>query len=96
MTEEQAREYYCFALLREPLDRQKSLYYFYKKWKSPKTPASLDEYKSWAPYGLFEDPNSRIVQTDLLKIRGELVGEYWLYEDLDVRLNHFMTSSMLR
>ena len=94
LTEEQAREYYCFALLREPLDRQKSLYYFYKKWKSPKTPASLDEYKSWAPYGLFEDPNSRIIQTDLLKIRGELVGEYWLYEDLDVRLNHFMTETL--
>lgn len=91
LTEDQAREYYCFALLRNPIDRAKSFYYFYKKFRSPHTPADLNEYKSWVHNGVFDnDQNSAIVQTDLLKIRGELIGEYWLYEDLSTRLEYFM------
>lgn len=95
LTEEQARDYYCFALLRNPIDRQKSFYYFYKKWKSPKTEPSLEEYKSWTANGVFNnDANSAIVQTDLLKIRGEYIGEYWLFEDLYPKLNEFMTQTL--
>lgn len=91
LTEQQARDYYSFALLRNPLDRQKSFYYFYKKFRSPGTPPSLEEYKSWTRGGVFDnDANAAIVQTDLLKIRGEQTGDYWLYENLDTNLQHFM------
>ena len=91
ITEEQASEYYCFALLRNPIDRAKSFYYFYKKFRSPNKPPSLEEYKSWTNNGVFDnDANSAIVQTDLLKFRNTLYGEYWLYEDLGTRLEYFM------
>lgn len=91
LTEEQAREYYTFALLRNPVDRQKSFYYFYKKFRSPRTQPSIEEYRNWVTNGAFNnDPNAAIVQADLLKIRGESIGDYWLYEKLADRLMTFM------
>ena len=92
ITEQQAREYNCFALLRDPVDRSKSLYYFYKKFISPNYPDSLEEYKAWTgSTGVFRnDPNSGIQQTSLLKIKGEPVGRYWLYEDLEKELFDLM------
>lgn len=89
--EEQAREYTCFALLRNPIDRQKSFYYFYKKFKSPGWEGSIEEYKSWTRNGVFKgEANSVIRQSDLLKINGEQVGEYWLYENLEQKLFDFL------
>lgn len=97
ITEEQAREYDVFALLRDPIDRAKSFYYFYKKFRSPGTSPSLEEYKRWTNKGVFNnDPNSAIVQTDLLKIKGESVGRYWLYENLEKELSNFMFHRRLR
>lgn len=92
ITEEQAREYNCFALLRDPIDRAKSLYYFYKKFRSPNFPASLEEYKAWTgESGIFNnDPNSGICQTSLLKLKGEPIGRYWLYENLEKELFDFL------
>lgn len=91
ITEEQAREYNCFALLRDPVDRAKSFYYFYKKFRSPHLLASLDEYKTWTRNGVFDnDANSAIRQTDLLKIKGKPVGRYWLYEELEKELFDLM------
>lgn len=91
LTEEQAKEYTCFALLRNPIDRAKSFYYFYKKFKAPHRPASLDEYKAWTHYGVFRgEPNSGIVQTHLLKLGDEQLGRYWLYEDLEQELFDFL------
>lgn len=93
ITEEQAHNYYCFALLRNPIDRAKSFYYFYKKWRTPNKPASLKEYKSWTNNGVFDnDANSGIVQTDLLKFKDKMYGTYWLYEDLHIRLPMFMAN----
>jgi hypothetical protein len=97
ITEEQAREYDVFALLRDPIDRAKSFYYFYKKFRSPGISPSLEEYKRWTNKGVFNnDPNSAIVQTDLLKIKGESVGRYWLYENLEKELSNFMFHRRLR
>ena len=91
ITEEQAREYNCFALLRDPIDRAKSFYYFYKKFRSPGRPPSLDEYKAWTINGVFtNDQNSAIRQTDLLKINDKPVGRYWLYENLEKELFDLM------
>jgi len=91
ITEQQAREYDVFALLRDPIDRAKSFYYFYKKFRSPRTSPSLEEYKNWTNRGVFNnDPNSGIVQTSLLKIGNESVGRFWLYENLEEELFKFM------
>lgn len=91
LTREQAEEYNCFALLRDPIDRAKSFYYFYKKFRSPNTSPSIHEYKAWTNNGVFtHDRNSGILQTSLLKLRGKPVGRYWLYEDLEKELFDFM------
>lgn len=91
LTKEQALEYDCFALLRDPIERAKSFYYFYKKFRSPGKEASLAEYKSWTRNGVFNnDPNSGIVQADLLSLDGKIVGKYWLYENLEKELSNFM------
>jgi hypothetical protein len=91
LTYEQASTYKCFALLRNPLDRAKSFYYFYKKFKDPHSPASLEEYRRWTKNGVFYgEANSAIVQTSLLKLRGQPIGEYWLYENLKEELQKFM------
>lgn len=90
ITEEQAREYDVFALLRDPIDRAKSFYYFYKKFRTPGREASLEEYKSWTNNGVFDnDANSAIRQTDLLKIGEERIGRFWLYENLEEELFQF-------
>jgi len=90
ITEEQAREYDVFALLRDPVDRAKSFYYFYKKFRTPGRDASLEEYKSWTNNGVFDnDANSAIRQSDLLKIGEERVGRFWLYENLEEELFQF-------
>lgn len=91
ITKDQALSYKSFAVLRNPVDRQKSFYYFYKKWKNRRKPHSLNEYKIWAPEGTFKDePNSAIRQIDFLTLDGKIIGEYWLYENINDELNKFM------
>lgn len=93
ITPEQASSYKSIAVLRDPADRQKSFYYFYKKWKGRAKQPSLEEYKVWAPNGTFlNEPNSSIRQTDFLSLQGKIVGEYWLYENLHHELSKFMKS----
>jgi hypothetical protein len=93
ITEFQARTYKSFAVLRDPIDRQKSFYYFYKKWKNRARLPSLREYKKWTPNGTFvKEPNSAIRQTDFLSLNGKIIGDYWLYENLNAELNNFMKS----
>lgn len=91
ITEHQARTYKVFSVLREPLDRQRSFFYFYGKWKGGGKPLTLEHYKAWAPNGYFKgEPNSAMIQTDFLKLNGELIGDFWLYEDLNKHLVDLM------
>lgn len=91
ITKQQALEYRTIAVLRDPVDRQKSFYYFYRKWKGRGTDASLVQYKSWTTKGSFiGEPNSSIRQTDILKYNGEIHGEYWLYQNFHNDLSQLM------
>jgi len=91
MSVDQAREYTVVNVLRDPLDRQKSFYYFYKKWWSPQTPASCQEYLNWARNGTFRgEVNSTLKQTGFSKYNGESLGEYWLYENLEHEVKSFL------
>lgn len=93
ITEEQARTYKNIAVLRNPVDRQKSFYYFYRKWKSRGVPASLEQYNQWTPNGFFEnEPNSGIRQTDFLTLSNEIIGTYWLYESINDNISELMKS----
>lgn len=86
------KNYRCISVLRDPVDRQKSFYYFMKKWWAPNTGGSLQEYKSFSPdgYSLRKEPNTMLKQTDLLKYNGEICGEFWLYENLNDHVEAFM------
>jgi hypothetical protein len=98
VTEQQVRDYYCFAVLRDPIERQKSFYYFFKKWDRDlrSKPYSLEEYKYMAPFGWFDadkatgEDNSKLLQSDFLKFDNTTHGEYWLYENLTEHIANFM------
>jgi hypothetical protein len=93
ITDQQARTYRVISVLREPIDRQKSLFYFYAKWKARGKPLDLKMYKALAPNGQFlGEPNSAIKQTDLLKLGNELIGEFWLYENIEHHLSELVKS----
>lgn len=97
ITKEQVSEYDIFALLRNPVDRAKSFYYFYRKWKAHGTDPSLEQYRQWTENGCFRgEPNSGIVQSSLLKLGNKDVGRFWLYEDLEKELSNFMFNRRLR
>ena len=86
------KNYRCISVLRNPVDRQKSFYYFMKKWWAPNTVATLEEYKSFSPdgYSLRREYNTMLKQTDLLMYEGRLHGEFWLYQNLDEHVIDFM------
>ena len=86
-----AIQYKSIAVVRNPIDRQKSFYYFYKRWKNQDRAPSIEEYNSWTRKGAFlGEPNSGILQSDILKWNGETQGEYWLYENINNDLNQLM------
>ena len=91
ITPTQAKSYKSIAVVRDPVDRQKSFYYFYKRWNNPKVPPSIEEYNSWTRKGPFDgEPNSGILQSDILKYNNEIHGDYWLYENINNELNKLM------
>lgn len=92
LSAEDLNSYYNFAILRDPVDRQKSFYYFFRKWRGRKGPGTLEEYNMFVnEQGWFTgEPNSAIKQTDFLTVHGVMKGEYWLYENLNDRLSEFM------
>ena len=99
ITREQLYAYKNIAVLRDPLERQKSFYYFYKKYedeRSGASPYSIDNYKYMAPRGWFDadkstgEDNSALKQSDFLYYEGKQVGEYWLYENIAEHLKNFM------
>ena len=86
-----AIEYKKIAVIRNPIDRQKSFYYFYRKWKAPGTPPSIEQYKAWTHNGAFiGEPNSAILQSDILKFNNEIHGDYWLYQNFHNDLSKLM------
>ena len=95
LTLKQAREYKVFSVLRDPIDRAKSFYYFYKKFRDVGTPATIEQYRNWCypDTAIFNnDNNSGIQQLALSVHNNELIGEFWLYENLENELHAFMKS----
>jgi hypothetical protein len=91
ITKEQALSYRSICVIRDPVDRQKSFYYFYKKWKQPGSQASIEQYNDWTPNGPFiGEPNSGILQSSFLKIDNKIAGEYWLYQNFHNDLSQLM------
>lgn len=78
------------GVLREPLDRQLSLYFF--KTRGNQVSQCPDDFRRMFRNGCCDDDlNNEILQSDYLKIGDQSVGEWWLYEDLNERLAEFQT-----
>lgn len=94
VTQEMLDTYRIVAVLREPVDRQMSMFYYFHKsrdeWKL--CPKTLKTYKRMIlkDHQFAYEPNTGLLQTDFLKVNGKSYGEYWLYEELGARLKHLL------
>ena len=87
VSESYARKCKTIGVLRDPFDRQLSLYFFKKRRRGDPSP---DEFRKMFRNGYCEDDsNNRILQSQYLKIGDQSVGEWWLYEDLNQHLAEF-------
>lgn len=92
ISESDARNKKIFGVIRHPLERQLSLFFFKNRQdKSKNTPENFR--KMFADGYHKTDGSNHIIQTEYLKIGDEIVGEYWPYPLLTKRLHEF-TSSM--
>lgn len=86
---EDARSKRIIGVLRDPLDRQLSLYFFLNR--GDRRNASPADFRRMFKMGHSStDESNRIKQVDYLKIDDKPVGEWWLYDDLDEHINRFI------
>ena len=93
ISKKQAKEYYVFTVLRDPVERQRSFYRFLKQWWSPDTEPSTEEYIDWNPdgYSFRKESRTAIKTMDLIKLNDSIVGKVWLYEYIEGHLKDLMT-----
>lgn len=80
------------GVMRNPLERQLSLFFFLsKEFKLNNT--SVSEFRKQFKNGChISDPNNKITQADYLKLGDDMVGKFWLYEDIQENLKQFVES----
>ena len=88
---EELEQYKIFGVLRNPVDRQKSMYWFRKKW-SRATPGSLEDYKNITIDNctMKASPATGIEQVSFMKYNNILHGTFWLFENIDKELNNLL------
>lgn len=94
LTPQQLNEYKIFGVIRDPFDRQLSMYYFRKKWDR-KVKASLQDYKNLTINNCAMKINPEAtgrIQTDYMTYKGRQYGTFLLYDDLEANLQKFMTN----
>lgn len=79
------------GVMRNPLERQLSLFFFLsKEFKLNNT--SVAEFRKQFKNGCHaSDPNNAITQSEYLKLGDDMVGSFWLYENVADELNKFVT-----
>lgn len=93
LTYEELHQKKIIGVLRDPFDRQLSLYFFLmRNNKSGVSPANFREMFSRGFCA--GDPNNTIFQSDYLELNNITAGEYWLYENLDAHLSRFIYDNM--
>jgi len=81
------------GVIRNPLDRQLSLYFFLNRTSRNNSP---DEFREHFKDGYhFRDVSNHIRQTDYLTIDGIDRGDWWVYENLDTHINEFIEKNTL-
>jgi hypothetical protein len=90
--ENQLKDYTIFGVIRDPVDRQMSMYYFRKKWDR-KTKPSLQDYKNITinncAMKINPDATGKI-QTDFLTYKGQPYGKFLLFDNIEEELDKFM------
>lgn len=77
------------GVLRNPLDRQLSLYFFLKRKRNLSVQEFRDLFKNGAHAS---DPSNVILQTDYVSVDGKDVADWWVYENINQKLDEFVTS----
>lgn len=89
ITEAEARSKRIIGVIRNPLERQLSLYFFLNRQN--RGAATVSQFRSLMQKGFYEsDGSNHILQTDYLKIGDESVGELWKYDNLDEHVEQFI------
>lgn len=89
VSRDRAKQMEIIGVLRNPLERQLSLFFFKKNRYSSHSPREFREAYS---QGMSKDDiNNQIRQVDYLKIDGEPVGNFWAYEDIQSKLDDFVS-----
>lgn len=84
-----ARQCKIIGVIRDPFDRQLSLFFFKNRGKGKNSP---ENFRRSIQNGYVEgDLNNQILQSDYLKIGNESVGEWWLYDNLNEHLAEFQS-----
>lgn len=93
----EALRWNIFTVIRDPIERQKSFYYFFKQFWSRRQPASLEEYHRFTRDGwIFErndhglDSITGLLQSDMVRWNETPLGDYWLYEDMNERAHQLL------
>lgn len=88
ITMDKARKKRIIGVIRDPLDRQLSLYFFINR--NRRRDATPEDFRETFKAGYHPtDISNRIPQLDYLKIDDEPVGEWWMYDHLDEHINRF-------
>lgn len=90
ITESQAREMKKIVVIRDPLHRQLSLYFFLHHNK-PKSPEHFREIFSTGKHK--SDINNAITQTTYAKLHGEIAPnvDFWKFDDVNKKLSNLDT-----
>ena len=93
VTEDQANQYDVVCVIRNPIDRQLSSYFHMKRHYFPGE-VSLEDYRIISNRGqkLRGVPYSDRNQVDYLKLNGNLVGEFWLFENMELLATQYVVS----
>jgi hypothetical protein len=94
ITKRDAENKKVIGVIRNPLERQLSLFFFlHRKDKNTSPETFRKEFEN----GHHESDLSNLIpQTDYLKIGDEPVGEFWLYENLNNHLTEFINEHNIK
>jgi hypothetical protein len=94
LTVEQAHNKNNIAVLRNPIERQLSLFFFLNKRPKHRKGTSVEEFRETFKYGHhITDPSNKILQTDYVKVNNQDLGNWWLYENLNNHINDFVNNN---
>lgn len=89
LTEESARSKDNITIIRNPFERQLSLYFFLKRGQNK----SPEEFRQIMKDGSFStDPSNTILQVDYPKLNGEDLATWWRYDKINEKLTEFTQS----